>query len=351
MIAVLLGILQDKQERMATKTERIIIDCDPGHDDMAAILLAAFHDAVALEAITTVCGNASVSNTTNNALRIVEAFDLGVPVYAGATQPLLHRYEFPAAFHGPTGLDSAGANLPAATRGPEPKHAVDAIIERVDAAPGEITIVAIGPMTNLGLVLAKRPDLATKIKRVVFMGGSTTEGNVTPAAEFNIWADAEAARIVFRSGVKLVMFGLNVTHQTRLGADALSAVRAAQPGSNPVADTMQFYCNTYHAFAGSHARGAPLHDPCTIAYLIDPSIFAVEPRPGDVVVAESESYGQTLIDLRPQDPARDSRNKNVDVAVGADAERFNDLVTQALVWAAERYAATTSNAITTGVAS
>jgi len=334
---------------MARAPERVIIDCDPGHDDMAAILLAAWHDSITLEAVTTVCGNASVANTTNNALRIVEAFELGVPVYAGATQPLLHRYEFPAAFHGPSGLDSAGADLPVATRKAEPRHAVDAIIERVDASPGEITIVVIGPMTNLGLVLAKRPDLATKIRQIVFMGGSTTEGNVTPAAEFNIWADAEAARIVFRSGVKLVMFGLNVTHQTRLAATALDTVRAVQPGASPVADIMQFYCNTYHSFAGADPRGAPLHDPCAIAYLIDPSIFTVEHRPGDVIVAESESYGQTLIDLRPQDPAHDTRVKNVGVAVSADTERFNQLVIQALIWAARRYSS--SNAKTKGAAS
>jgi len=336
---------------MAETTERIIIDCDPGHDDMAAILLAAFHESISLEAITTVCGNASLANTTNNALRIVEAFDLAVPVYAGAVQPLLHRYEFPAAFHGPSGLDSAGADLPAAVRRAEPRHAVDAIIERVEASPGEITIVVIGPMTNLGLVLAQRPDLAAKIKRVVFMGGSSTEGNVTAAAEFNIWADAEAARIVFRSGVKLVMFGLNVTHQTRLPLRSIEAVRAAQPGSNPVADIMQFYCNTYHAFAGADPRGAPLHDPCAIAYLIEPAIFSIEQRPGDVVVADSESYGQTLVDLRPQDPAHDTRIRNIGLAVAADTERFDSLVTRALIWAARRYATKPPTALTPGAAS
>jgi inosine-uridine nucleoside N-ribohydrolase len=218
--------------------------------------------------------------------------------------------------------------------------AVDAIIERVEASPGEITIVVIGPMTNLGLVLAKRPDLAGKIKRIVFMGGSSSEGNVTPAAEFNIWADAEAARIVFRSGVKLVMFGLNVTHQTRLAQAAIDAIGAAQSGPNPVADIMQFYCGTYHAFAGDDPRGAPLHDPCTIAYLIEPGIFTIAQRPGDVIVADGEGYGQTLIDQRPQDPRHDTRIKNVGVAVAADTERFTDLVTQALSWAAKRYATT-----------
>jgi inosine-uridine nucleoside N-ribohydrolase len=335
---------------MAKTPERIIIDCDPGHDDMAAILLAAWHDSIRLEAITTVCGNASVAHTTNNALRIVEAFDLGVPVYAGAIQPLLHTYEFPAAFHGPSGLDSAGMELPATSGKAEPQHAVDAIIERIEASPGEITLVAIGPMTNIGLVLAKRPELASKIKRLVFMGGSTTGGNVTAAGEFNIWADAEAARIVFRSGVKLVMFGLNVTHQTRLARSAIDAVRAAQHGPNPTADVMQFYCNTYHSFAGDDPLGAPLHDPCTIAYLIEPEIFTIEHHPGEVIVADAASYGQTLIDLRPQDPRHDTRTKNVGVAVAANAERFTELVTEALSWAAKRYA-TTSITRTQGAAS
>jgi inosine-uridine nucleoside N-ribohydrolase len=315
---------------------RIIIDCDPGHDDMAAILLAASHPAIQLEAITTVCGNASLDNTTNNALRIVDAFGLDVPVYRGTVQPLLHRYDFPAEFHGPSGLDSSGADLPQTSRKPGNKHAVQAIIDLVDANPGQITLVVIGPMTNLALVFALRPDLAGKIKQLVFMGGSTGEGNVTPAAEFNIWADAEAARMVFRSGVKLVMFGLNATHQTLLRRQDIAAVRAAHSGTNAVADIMDFYCQTYYRFAGADKPGAPMHDPCAIAYLIDPSLFTIEQLPGEVIVADTETYGQTLIDLRPQDPAHDTRNKNVGVAIKADAEGFARLVTQGLIWGAGR---------------
>lgn len=321
---------------MTSPTHRIIIDCDPGHDDMAAILLAASHPSIRIEAITAVCGNASVENTTRNALRIVEAFGLDVPVYRGAELPLLHRYEFPAAFHGPSGLDSAGVELPAPTRTVAPGHAVEAIIRLVESNPGEITLVVIGPMTNIALALALRPDLATDIKQIVFMGGSTGEGNVTPAAEFNIWADAEAARMVFRSGVPLVMFGLNATHQTLLRREDVAAVRAAYPGDNVVADILDFYCGTYYRFAGTDKPGAPLHDPCCIAWLIDPTLFEIEQRPGEVIVSSDEAYGQTLIDLRPQDPSHDTRIKNVGVAVKADAGRFAELVTQAMIWAAGR---------------
>lgn len=321
----------------ASTTHRIIIDCDPGHDDMAAILLAAWHPSITIEAITTVCGNASLENTTRNALRIVSAFGLDVPVHAGAVLPLLHRYEFPAAFHGPSGLDSAGVELPQTDLKTETSGAVEAIIKLVDANPGEISIVVIGPMTNVALALAIRPDL--KIKQIVFMGGSATEGNVTPAAEFNTWADAEAARIVFRSGVKLVMFGLNLTHQALLRRSDIAAVRAAVAGANPVADIMAFYCGTYYAFAGEDKPGAPLHDPCAVAYLIDPSIFGVEQLPGDVIIGDGPGYGQTLIDFRPQDPSHDQRIKNVGVAMTVDAERFMELVTPALIWGAKQLAA------------
>ncbi|UXN68084.1 nucleoside hydrolase (plasmid) [Devosia neptuniae] len=324
---------------MTTLPHRIIIDCDPGHDDMAAILLAAWHDDIVIEAITSVCGNASVENTTNNALRIVEAFKLDVPVYRGAELPLLNRYEFPAEFHGPSGLDSAGVDLPQPTIRAESKHAVQAIIDLVDANPGEITVVVVGPMTNLALVLAMRPDLAGTIKQIVFMGGSATEGNITPAAEFNIWADAHAARMVFRSGVKLVMFGLNLTHQTLLRRSDIAAVRAAQPGDNAVPDIMDFYCGTYYRFAGQDKPGAPLHDPCAIAYLIQPDLFEIQQLPGDVIVGDDQSYGQTLIDIRPQDPAHDARKKNVGVAMKADAEGFAQLMTQALIWGAGRLSA------------
>lgn len=318
---------------------RIIIDCDPGHDDMAAILLAASHPAIRIEAITTVCGNASLENTTRNALRIVDAFGLDVQVHAGAVLPLLHRYEFPAAFHGPSGLDSAGVELPQTSRQADAVGAVEAIIAKVDANPGEITLVVIGPMTNVALALALRPDLATKLKQIVFMGGSATEGNVTPAAEFNTWADAEAARIVFKSGANLVMFGLNLTHQTLLSRNDIAQVRAAVSGDNPVADIMAFYCGTYYAFAGEDKPGAPLHDPCAVAYLIDPTIFGIQQLPGEVIIGDGPGYGQTLIDFRPQDKKHDTRVKNVGVAMTVDADRFAALVTPALVWGAKRFAA------------
>jgi len=320
---------------------RVIIDCDPGHDDMAAIILAAWHPAIALEAITTVCGNASLENTTRNALRIVEALRIDVPVYRGALHPLLHEYDFPAAHHGTTGLDSAGKPLPPPTRRVEPTAAAEEIIRRVEANPGKITLCPVGPMTNVAIALSLRPDLATEIKEIAFMGGGLGFGNITAAAEFNIWADAEAASIVFRSGAKLTMFGLNVTHQTLLRRADIAAFRARSPSKrNPLADILEFYCGAHYKFAGAARPGAPLHDPCTIAYLIDPSIFTWENLPGEVVTEEGPTYGMTLIDTRHRAPRRDKRVRNVKVAMTADQERFSELMVPALVWAAGRIEAT-----------
>lgn len=312
---------------------RIIIDCDPGHDDMAAIVLAASSPDIEIAAFTTACGNAPIAKVTYNALRIVEALRLDVPVHAGAEFPLRHRYLYPTTFHGESGLDSAGADLPRPTRQADPLPAADAIIALADRHPGEITLVAIGPMTNLALALMRRPDVGQKLRQVVFMGGSTGAGNVTPAAEFNIWADPEAADIVFRSGVPLVMFGLNVTHQTEFGRNDLARLHAE--GHGPFADIMQFYCDVHYAHAGADAPGAPLHDPCAIAWLIRPELFRLEAHHGHVIVSEGPEYGRTVV--MPSDQSgREAGAAAVDVAVSVDGPELTELVTVALLEASRR---------------
>ena len=311
----------------------VVIDCDPGHDDLAAILLAASRPEIEILAITTVCGNAPLHHTTANALQIVSAFGLETRVFAGAAAPLLHRYDFPAAFHGPTGLGSNGLALRDTDRQADIGHAVNQIIKIVEERPGEVTVVVTGPMTNIGLALALRPDIALKIKSIVFMGGSTGAGNATPAAEFNMWADPEAARIVFQSGAKLVMFGLNATHQALLRREDIAAIREAA-GENAVADLLEFYCGTYYAFAGQDMPGSPLHDPCPVAYLIDPDIFGVKPLAGEVIVSPGGAYGQTLIDLRKQVSADDNLESNLFVAVSVDQDKFSALILPALIWGA-----------------
>jgi len=315
---------------------RLIIDCDPGHDDFAAIALAVTSGVFEIEAITAVCGNAPLDRTVANALTIADALGTSIPVYAGAVAPLLHRYEFPAAFHGVTGLDSAGATLPPPRRGIAPGHAALEIAARVNAAPGEITLVVLGPMTNLALALALDPELASKVRELVFMGGGIVGGNVTARAEFNIWADPEAAAIVLASGIKATMFGLDVTNRAWLDTADLARVRAAVPQPNPVADIIQFYTDRSGDVAAGRVPGPSLHDTCPVAWLIDPTLFQTESLPVTVETSPGPRYGATDADRRTWAPDHLPR---IDVALELDRPRLAARVTDALVEAAKRIAA------------
>ncbi|MBE3597892.1 MAG: nucleoside hydrolase [Limnochordaceae bacterium] len=310
---------------------RLILDCDPGHDDMVALILAARHPSLRLEAVTTVAGNAPVRDTTRNALRILRAIGSRVPVYQGADRPLVRTQQTAQGFHGENGLASAGAELPPCDEAPAPGHAVEAIIRLVEASPGEITVVTTGPMTNLALALRLRPELARRVRRIAFMGGSTGAGNVTPAAEFNIWADAEAARIVLESGAPLAMFGLNVTHQARLTPAHVERVRRSGGRlCKPLADLLTFYLETSARHFGERELGAPLHDPCPVAYLARPELFEMQALPVQVVTDGGSAYGMTLCDTRVLPPERDDRKRNVEVAVRVNAAGFVELVLGAL---------------------
>jgi inosine-uridine nucleoside N-ribohydrolase len=314
---------------------RLIIDCDPGHDDFAAIALAVTSGTFDIEAITAVCGNAPLDRTSANALAIADALGTSIPVYAGAVAPLLHRYEFPAAFHGVTGLDSTGATLPPPRRALAPGHAALEIVSRVNAAPGEITLVVVGPMTNIALALALDPGLAQKVRELVFMGGGIIGGNVTARAEFNIWADPEAAAIVLNSGIKATMFGLDVTNRAWLDVGDLARLRAAVPGPNPVADIIQFYTDRSGDIAAGRVPGPALHDTCPVAWLLDPTLFQTESLSVTVETAPGRNYGATDADRRSWAPGHLPR---IDVAMELDRPHLAALVTDALVEAARRIA-------------
>lgn len=320
------------------KSRLIVIDSDPGQDDMAAIALACANANLNVVAITTVSGNAPVNETTRNALNIVSALKLGIPVYRGAANPLLQRYDFPEEFHGATGMGTAGVEFANSTTVEQPTSAAQRLIELIEAHPNRLTIVAIAPMTNLALALTLRPDLATKIEEIVFMGGSTGRGNVTAAAEFNIWADPEAAAVVLRSGARLTMFGLNVTEAAIFESSRLARIRAAGGDDNPLVDALQFYFNTHFRFVGEAATGAPIHDVCPVAYLINPDCFKFEELPVDVVTQNGPAYGMTLVDQRERRREFDTRHRNVKVATKVNQAQLADLVEQALLWAAMRTA-------------
>lgn len=298
---------------------RVIIDCDPGHDDFAALALAASAPEIHIEAIIAVNGNAPRHHTVRNALAIAAALDLDCPVFAGAELPLHHRYDYPTAFHGHTGMDSQGANLPPHDRVLAQGHGALEIIRQVRNAPGEITLVALGPMTTIALALSLDPGIAPLVRELVFMGGGINGGNVTAQAEFNIWADPDAAAIVLRSGMRTTMFGLNVTNRAWVSMAELETLSSGIEGPNPVSDILQFYAQGSGDVRMGRMPGPALHDPCPVAWLIKPDLFQVEQMPVTVCCVLGEHYGATSADRRAW---RDPALPQIGVAVGIDRDGF-----------------------------
>jgi purine nucleosidase/pyrimidine-specific ribonucleoside hydrolase len=302
----------------------ILVDCDPGHDDAVAILLAAGNDAVDLQAVTTVAGNCPLELATLNARRVAALAGLeGVPIAAGAAGPLRGELVTAPDIHGATGLD--GYELTTGEAPLDPRPALELMADTLAAASEPVTLVPTGPLTNVAQLLTERPDLRERIREIVFMGGSTGRGNTTPAAEFNIFVDPEAAAIVLESGLPITMIGLNLTHQARASREVLERIQALPTErARAVAGWMAFYGSTYERVHGEFAP--PVHDPCTVALLIDPSLI----RCIDTFVAvETEgrwTRGATVVDLNQ----RLRRPPNARVAMELDAARFWDLVIDAL---------------------
>jgi len=272
----------------------IIIDTDPGQDDAVAILLAlAARDALDLRAITTVAGNAPVAQTTLNALRICDlAGNQTVPVHRGAETPLLFLLETAEFVCGPDGL--AGAGLPAtASRQAAPGHAVEALIAILRAAPdGGVTLCPLGPLTNIALALRLAPEIAPKIARIVLMGGALGLGNMTPAAEFNIFVDPHAAAIVFACGRPIVMMGLGVTHQAIASAEQVASfLRLGNAAGRTVHGML-----TRPRLGGLGTAGHPMHDPCVIAWLLWPELFSGRDCFVEVETGSGPLRGRTTID-------------------------------------------------------
>jgi inosine-uridine nucleoside N-ribohydrolase len=293
----------------------IVLDCDPGHDDAIALLLALASPEVELRGVTTVAGNQTVEKTTANAIRVLELAGRGeVDVAAGTGRPLV-REPFVAAYvHGETGLD--GSDLPPARGEPVAQHAVDFLAERVEG----ITLVATGPLTNVALLLARHPEV--RPERIVLMGGAIAEGNVTPAAEFNVWADPEAAKRVFASGLDLTMVGLDVTHRALVRTEHKERLRAAGRVGRTVAELLDFYDRFHREVYGFD--GSPIHDAVALAYAFRPDLL--ETRELNVKVdCESElCRGRTVVDVW----RRSGREANAKVAVGIDSAAFVELLVE-----------------------
>jgi purine nucleosidase len=282
--------------------QSLIIDCDPGVDDATALMLAFGSPSLNLLAVTTVGGNAGVEKTARNA-RIIRqiAGREDVPVYAGAERPLVRAPSGAGEFHGAEGLGTLEPFQPDVPLAPG--SAVDAIIDLVLSRPqGSVALGGMGPMTNLALAMRKQPRLAGWLGPVVVMGGARSEGgNITASAEFNIWADPDAAAEVFASGCAVIALGLDATHQVRATEDRIAAIEAVgTPSSDTVAAMLRFSQEVQRTVVGSDA--APLHDPCTIAWLLRPDLFETRPCRISVETASDLTRGHTAVEFRV-DPA------------------------------------------------
>jgi inosine-uridine nucleoside N-ribohydrolase len=290
----------------------ILLDCDPGHDDAIALLLALGSPELEVRGVTTVAGNQTLEKTTANAIRVLEHVGRDdIPVAAGADRPLVREQYVAAYVHGETGLD--GPDLAPARGKPVDQHAVDFLADRIE--PG-VVLVPTGPLTNIALLLARYPE--KRPDRIVLMGGAIAEGNVTPAAEFNIWADPEAAARVFASGIEMTMIGLDVTHKALF--TPRHAERLDGRAGTMVRDLLEFY-GRFHAEVYGF-DGSPIHDALAVAQVFRPDLVETKHR-GVKVDTESElSRGRTLVDLW----GRANWEPNCHVGVDVDAEGFCELL-------------------------
>jgi non-specific riboncleoside hydrolase len=292
------------------KKTTIILDTDPGIDDAVAIAAALFHESISLALITTVAGNVSVDKTTNNALKLLQFFGKAVPVARGAATPLVRQPEHAEHIHGHSGLD--GYDFDAPTQRPIEPHAVIAMRDMLLNSAEKITLVPIGPLTNIALLFIQYPECKEKIERIVMMGGSATRGNHTPNAEFNIYADPEAAKHVFGSGVPIVMCGLDVTNHSTLTGEILAKL----PSINNTGKMIHSLFNHYRG--GGMATGLKMHDLCAIAYLAEPSMFDTKEAYVAVETQGELTAGTTCVDLFN----RWNKQPNATVCTGINVDRF-----------------------------
>lgn len=308
--------------------EKIILDCDPGHDDAVAILLAVANPNIDLLGVTTVGGNAALEKCTYNARACLQQYGAtDVPVHAGCDRPLVHPLEVADYVHGETGLD--GTELPVPTRPLDKGHAVNWIIDTImNNEPKTITLVPTGPLTNIAMAMRLEPKIVDRVKQVVLMGGGYNIGNWSAVAEFNVKTDPEAAHMVFaEKGWPVTMIGLDLTHQALCTPEVQAKIDAiGTPTAKFVSELMDFFRLSYHD--AEEFVDPPVHDPCTVAYLIDPSIIKMRRAPVEVELRGDLTVGMTVADLRGLEPS--AEECNTQVATKLDFDKFWDLVIDAV---------------------
>lgn len=308
---------------MKSKIKRLILDCDPGHDDAVAIILAGKNPIFDLIGITVASGNQTLAKTGLNTLNLCQYLDINVPVCLGASNPIIKEVEVCEAIHGESGLD--GFDFPELKKEYDKRHGVDFIVEEVMKSDSKVTIVTTGPMTNLALAIRMEAKILNNIEEVVVMGGSYTNGNVTPAAEFNIHCDPEAAYIVFNSGIKITMVGLDVTRKVLVLPEIVDRMAKINNQASDLFTKLMIVFNENQKRVFGF-EGAPLHDPVTIAYLIDPSLLEVDFVNCEIDISHGSSYGRTNCDMFNYL----LKTKNTYVAKNIVVEKFWKIIEDAL---------------------
>ncbi|MEH7223239.1 nucleoside hydrolase [Bacillus sp. JJ1566] len=303
--------------------KKIILDCDPGHDDAIALLLAAGNPTIEIVGVTTVSGNAEIDNVTVNALKICEIAELhDVKVIKGCGEPLVRKRQNAHKVHGDSGMD--GPILPEPSLQAEKQHAVQFIINKLMESDGDIHLVPVGPLTNIAMAMRLEPAILPKIKEIVIMGGGSF-GNWTPAAEFNIFADAEAANVVFESGVPITMMGLDLTHQAWATDEVCKRIAEIDnPAARFVNELLDFVRKTqFESFGLEHP---PVHDACSVAYVIDPTVVETKKLRVDIETDSELTYGMTVIDYN----GVTGKEPNVNVGLTLNQGKFWDMIFQSL---------------------
>ena len=303
-----------------TEKIKVIMDCDVGHDDAVALMVAASDPLIELLGITVVSGNQTLENTVRNTLNVVQHLDLNIPVYAGMAEPLIReRFNAPE-IHGRTGLD--GPVFGELHISQQDEHAVDYIIRTLRETKEKITLVPTGPLTNMALRLA--PDIREKIEKISLMGGAFGLGNYTPAAEFNVYADPEAAHIVFSSGLPIVMMGLDLTNQALADMQIIERMEAIGNKAGRLFGDMLRYTFESQKLFGLTA--GPVHDVTAMAYIVRPDLFEVRPAYVEVCLDKGSCYGRTVVDFS----GITGKKANALVGTGIRLDAFWDYVEERL---------------------
>ena len=306
-----------------SKKIKVILDCDVGHDDAIALMLGAAHPQIDLIGICAVAGNQTLPKTLANTLNVVQHLGLNIPVYRGMDRPMVRDQIVAANIHGESGLD--GPVFEPCHIREEKEHAVNYIIRTLMESEEKITLVPVGPLSNIGMAVRLEPRIVDKIEKIVLMGGAYNQGNSTPAAEFNIYADPEAAHVVFSCGAPVVMMGLDLTNQTIADMNIIHRMEAiGNKAGKLFGDIMRFTLETQKKF--NQLEAGPVHDVTAMAYVVAPELFTVEPAYVQVCLDKGICYGRTECDFfRFKD-----HGPNALVGTGVDLPHFWDMVEENL---------------------